>query len=425
MPRVLLVGTGAREHALAWKLRQSAAVDDIFVAPGNGGTTQVATNVPIQPRDIDGLVQAAKDLRINFYLASMDDPQPLGLVDRLSAEGIPCYGPTAAASRLESSKAWAKEFMTRHGIRTAGFATFGDHRAATAHVDSQPEGEFWVKASGLAAGKGAIGCNSRAEAHEALEQIMVRKEFGSAGDEVVIEQSLHGWETSAHAFCDGRVASLMPFASDHKRALDGNQGLNTGGMGAFSPSDLVSPDLTEAIRKDVVARVMTGMKEEGIPFSGTLFPGLIITDDGLYVLEFNARFGDPEAQVLMPRLESDLFEVCSAAAAGGLANINVRWSSDHAVGVVLASGGYPSSYETGYEISGLEAVDPDVVVFQAGTRNEGGRLVTSGGRVLTVVATAETLAHARERAYDNARRISFKDVHYRRDIATSALRVED
>ncbi len=415
--RVLLVGTGAREHAVAWKLRQSKRVDELFIAPGNAGTARLGTNLPIQPKDIDGLVAAAKEHRIDFYLASMDDPQPLGLVDRLTAEGILCYGPTRAASQLEASKAFSKRFMLEHGIRTARAETFSDYREACAYVESLPDTGCVVKASGLAFGKGVIVCNNNAEALSALDIAMVRRDFGSAGDTVLIEQRLYGWETSAQAFCDGTRAVMMPFASDYKRAQDGDIGLNTGGVGAYCPSANVDDAFAADVRANVVERVMAGMAAAGTPFNGTLYPGLMVTADGTYVIEFNARFGDPEAEVLFPRLESDLFEVCEAAARGRLDEVDVRWSADAAVGVVLTSGGYPATYKVGHVIEGEENVDPDVVVFHAGTKQTARGLETSGGRVMTVVATGKTVAAARAKAYDNARRIQFMDVHYRKDIA--------
>ncbi len=415
--RVLMVGMGAREHAVAWKLRQSPDVDAIYVAPGNAGTAQVATNVPIGPKDIDALVGAAADLNIDFYLATMDDPQPLGLVDRLRERGLPCYGPTAAAAQIEASKAWSKQFMVDHGITTAAHRTFQDHGEAVGYVESLPDGPLVVKASGLAAGKGALVCDDREGALAALETIMLKRAFGASGDQVVVEERLQGWETSAHAICDGETAVVTPSATDYKLALTGGRGLNTGGMGAYSPSVDVTPELAAAIERDVVQPTIAGMAAMGRPFNGTLYPGLMITGAGNYVLEYNARLGDPEAQVLMARLNSDLFAICRAAAAGELASVDIEWSEEPAVGVVVASGGYPESYTTGHLIDGLDAVDDDVQVFHAGTKQTPEGIVTNGGRVLTVVARAPTLAAARAKAYDNARRIRFEGAYMRSDIA--------
>lgn len=415
--RVLLVGMGGREHAVAWKLRQSPLVDAIFIAPGNPGTAAFGTNVPVQPKDIDGLVNAAKNHRIDFYLATMDDPQPLGLVNRLTETGILCYGPTQAAARLESSKAWAKDFMVQRGIPTAVARSFTSYAEARAYVESIPEQKLWVKASGLAAGKGAIGCNNRWEALNALDIAMVRRDFGSAGDTVVIEQDMPGWETSAHAFCDGKTAKLMPFSTDYKRAQDGDIGLNTGGMGAYSPSIQVDETLADRINREIVEPMMLGMADIGAPYNGTLYPGIMVTPDGPKVVEVNARLGDPETQVLIPRLESDLFEVCHAAALGRLDQVEVRWSPKAAVGVVMASGGYPATYKMAYRIEGLDTLDADVMVFQAGTKDDVRGLVTNGGRVLTVVALGDTLEAARAKVYANVSRIHFADAQYRKDIA--------
>ncbi len=414
--RVLIVGMGAREHAIAWKLRQSPKVDELFIAPGNAGTARLGTNLPIQPKDIEGLVAAAKDLRIDFYLASMDDPQPLGLVDRLTAAGVLCYGPTAAAARLEASKAFSKQFMVEQGIRTAPARSFDNYREACAYVETLPDRGIVVKASGLAAGKGVIVCNDNAEALNALDIAMVRRDFGSAGDTVLIEQRLRGWETSAHAFCDGKTARMMPFASDYKRAQDGDIGLNTGGMGAYSPSALVDDALAAKIREEVVDRTLAGMAERGTPFNGTLFPGLMVTDEGPFVIEFNARFGDPETQVLLPRLESDLFEICEAAALGRIETASIRWSERATVGVVLASGGYPATYKLAYVIEGEDSIDPGVLVFHAGTKVDARGVVTNGGRVLTVVASGASVGEARKKAYDNVGRIRFVDMQFRKDI---------
>ncbi|MEO9254141.1 MAG: phosphoribosylamine--glycine ligase, partial [Tepidiformaceae bacterium] len=339
------------------------------------------------------------------------------LVGRLTAAGVLCYGPTKAASQLEASKVFSKRFMVEHGIRTAQAVTFSDYRDACAYVEALPDTGIVVKASGLAAGKGVMVCNNNTEALTALDIAMVRRDFGSAGDTVLIEQRLTGWETSAHAFCDGKTAVMMPFSSDYKRAGDGETGLNTGGMGAYSPSALVDGALAQEVRDNVVAKVMAGMAAEGTPFNGTLYPGLMITTDGVYVIEFNARFGDPETQVLIPRLESDLFEICEAAARGELDKVDVRWSDQAAVGVVIASGGYPATYKMGHLIEGEESVDDEVLVFHSGTKRTARGLETNGGRVMTVVARGSTVAEARAKAYDNAKRITFMDAFYRKDIA--------
>jgi phosphoribosylamine--glycine ligase len=419
--RVLLVGGGGREHAVAWKLSQSPAVGEIVVAPGNAGTAQLARNLDLRPTDIDGLVRAARELRIDFYLATMDDPQPLGLVDRLQAEGVLCYGPVAGAARIEASKAWAKAFMERHGIPTARARSFESFDEAVAWVDSLPEQRLWVKASGLAAGKGAVGVASREEAVAVLRSMLVDRAFGDAGCTVVVEEDLAGFETSAHAFCDGRSAMLWPFATDYKRALDGAQGLNTGGMGAYAPTRGIDERLAGTVSERVIAPVLAGMAAEGHPFVGTLFPGLMVRDGDVKVIEYNARSGDPETQVHMLRLESDLYEVTRAAAEGRLQDVEVRWAAEPAVGVVLVPGGYPGRYETGHPIEGLERVDPDVFVFHGGTKVVDGQVVTSGGRALTVAARGATIAEARERVYDNVRRIHFRDMHYRTDIALEAV----
>lgn len=419
--RVLLAGSGAREHATAWKLRQSAHVEDVFVAPGNSGTALLATNLPVKTTDIDGLVAAAKANRIDFFLACSDDPQPLGLVDRLQAAGILCYGPSAAAARIEGNKSWAKAFMARHRIPTAEGRSFDDYAAACDYVESLSEGKLWVKASGLAAGKGAVGCESRSEALATVKEMLVGHQFGTSSDTVVIERDMPGWETSAHAFCDGKVAVLWPFSTDYKRALDGGEGLNTGGMGAYSPSAGVSEALAGDIKRVVVDPVIAGMAAEGHPYNGTLYPGIMVTAEGPKIVEYNARQGDPETQVLLPRLESDLYEVTRAAALGELGTIDIKWSSRPAVGIVIASRGYPEAFDTGFPVRGLESVDPGVLVFHAGMKAVDGAFVTSGGRVCTVVATGETMAEARAIAYDNARRITFENAYYRTDIALEAV----
>jgi len=419
--RVLLVGQGGREHATAWKLLQSPNVSAVFVAPGNSGTGLIATNLPHKTTDIDGIVAAARRNRIDFYLACSDDPQPLGLVDRLQAEGIACYGPSAAAARIEANKAWAKAFMARHGIPSADGKSFDDYAAACAYVESLPPGKLWVKASGLAAGKGAIGCETHSEALAAVRDMLVGHQFGASSDTVVIERDMPGWETSAHAFCDGKTAVLWPFSTDYKRALDGGQGLNTGGMGAYSPSVGVSDSLAADIKRIVVDSLIAGMAAEGHPYNGTLYPGIMVTAEGPKIVEYNARQGDPETQVLLPRLESDLYEITRAASRGELASVDIRWSPRPAVGIFVASCGYPDKFETGFPVRGLDAMDPGVHAFHAGIKAVDGGFVTSGGRVCTVVATGETMAEARAIAYDNARRITFENAYYRTDIALEAV----
>lgn len=421
MTRVLLVGSGAREHATVWKLRQSRHVDEVFVAPGNAGTALLATNLAPKSTDVDGIVEAAVANKVDFYLASSDDPQPLGLVDRLQESGILCYGPSAAAARIEGSKAWAKEFMAKNGIPTAEGESFNRLSTATEFIESLPAGKLWVKASGLAAGKGAVGCETHEIAIAAAREMLIDRQFGTSSETIVIERDMPGWETSAHAFCDGKTAVLWPFSTDYKRALDGGQGPNTGGMGSYSPSAGVSESLSADIKRIVVDPLMTGMAAAGHPYNGTLYPGLMVTADGPKIVEYNARSGDPETQVLLPRLESDLYEVTHAAALGKLASFTVRWSPNPTVGIVVASRGYPESFETGFPIAGLDAVDPDVHVFHGGTRAVDGGFVTSGGRVCTVVASGKTMKEARERAYDNVRRISFENAYYRTDIAQEAV----
>ena len=349
-----------------------------------------------------------------------EEPLAHGLVDRLAVEGIAAFGPAQNAAEIESSKVFSKEFMARHSIPTAPFATFDAADAARAHIEAQ-SGALAVKADGLALGKGVIVTSSKQQALEALETIMSQRAFGAAGDRVVIEQRLSGREVSAHAFTDGETVAHLPFACDHKPVFDGDQGPNTGGMGAYSPPDWLEEATADAIHRDVTETAIRAMMAEGRPYRGLLYPGLMITDEGPQVIEFNCRFGDPEAQVLLPRLESDLLEVFWAVANNRLGAIELQWSSDACVGVVLASGGYPGPYEKGLPIEGLADLEAGVLVFHAGTaRRDDGALVTAGGRVLTVVAMGATLADAREKAYRNVDRIRFEGRHFRRDIGAAS-----
>jgi phosphoribosylamine--glycine ligase len=418
---VLLVGSGAREHALAWKLRQSPRLTDLFIAPGNAGTAALGTNLPLKASDLEGLAQAARDNRCKLVVVGPEDPLARGLVDRLAVEGIAAFGPGQAAARIESSKAFAKELMGRHGIPTAPFAVFGNRTDARNHVQGLGEPPV-VKADGLAAGKGAIVCDSREEALQAVDLMMGEgAAFGAAGRTVVIEERLSGREVTAHAFTDGRTTLPMPFSCDYKRALDGDEGPNTGGMGAYSPPAWLDAGIARRIDEGITAAAVNAMMAEEVPYRGVLYPGVIVTPDGPKVLEFNCRFGDPETQALLPRLKTDLLEICLAVADNRLHEIEVEWSEEACVAVVLASRGYPDEYETGFPISGLSQVEPDVMVFHAGTAlAQDGSVVTSGGRVLTVAALGETLTEARTRAYRNVQHIHFSRCHYRRDIAAPA-----
>ncbi len=413
---VLLIGSGAREHAIAWKLRQSRRLDELFIAPGNPGTAGLGANLSIADSNFEAIVGACREHRIDLVVVGNEDPLAAGLVDRLAVEGIAAFGPTKAAAEIEWSKAFAKQLMARHGIPTAPFAVFDDEATARTYVESNT-GHLVVKADGLAKGKGTIVPSSPAAALAALETIMVRREFGASGDRVVIEQRLSGREVSAHAFTDGQTVVDLPFACDHKPVFDGDRGPNTGGMGAYSPPDWLDESVAQAIRSDVTEAAVRAMATEGRPFRGLLYPGLMITTDGPMVIEFNCRFGDPEAQALLPRLESDLLEIFWAVADNRLHEAEVRWSQDACVAVALASGGYPGAYETGFPIEGLSELDTDALIFHSGTRRLDDRtLVTAGGRVLTIAATGGTLAEAREKAYRNVERVRFQGAHYRRDI---------
>ncbi|MCH7836724.1 MAG: phosphoribosylamine--glycine ligase [Chloroflexi bacterium] len=418
---VLLVGSGAREHALAWKLRQSPKLTDLFVAPGNAGTAALGTNLPLKAADVEGLTKAAKEHRCELVVVGPEDPLARGLVDRLAVEGIAAFGPSQAAARIESSKAFAKGLMKRHGIATARSAVFSNRTDARNHIESLSEPPV-VKADGLAAGKGAIVCYSKEQALRAIDLLMGEDSaFGTAGQTVVIEEWLGGRELTAHAFTDGRTTLPMPFSCDYKRALDGDEGLITGGMGAYSPPGWLDAETAGRIDEQVTKAAVDGMMAEGTPYRGVLYPGIMVTPDGPKVLEFNCRFGDPEAQVLLPRLKTDLLEVCLAVANNRLHELEVEWSAQACVAVVLASGGYPEKYRTGFPISGLAQLEEDVMVFHAGTAlADDGSVVSSGGRVLTVAALGDTLTEARAKAYHNVQHIHFSRCHYRRDIAAPA-----
>ena len=418
---VLVVGSGAREHALVWKLRQSPRLKDLFIAPGNAGTASLTTNVDVKASDVEGLVQLAKDRRIDLVIVGPEDPLSRGLVDRLAVEGIAAFGPTQAAARIESSKAFSKELMLRHGIPTASARTFDNRTDARNYVESQ-SGGLVVKADGLTAGKGVFVCDTTEEALAAIDKMMGEEAvFGASGSTVLVEERLTGREVSAMAFTDGVTVAPMPFACDYKRIGDGDEGPNTGGMGAYSPPPWLDEAQEPVIHETITEAAVAAMMEEGAPYRGVLYPGLMVTKDGPRVIEFNCRFGDPEAQVLIPRLKSDLLEICLAVANNRLSEAEIEWSTDAAVAVVMASGGYPGDYATGYDIAGLGSLEDDVLVFHAGTTfGEAGQVITNGGRVLTVVATGSSLTEARAKVYRNVQRIHFTNAYYRRDIAAPA-----
>ncbi len=419
--KVLVVGSGGREHTLAWKLSQSPLLSELYALPGNPGTAQVAQNLPVSADDTDGVVDAAVENEIELVVVGPEVPLANGITDALMAKGIRVFGPTAAAAQLESSKAFAKTFMQRHGIPSAGFEVFTDYEKALDHVRGRGM-DFVIKASGLAAGKGVILPADQEEAQRALREIMVDERFGAAGERVVIEDKLVGREVSLLAFSDGEHILPMPTAQDHKRLLDNDRGPNTGGMGTFAPSPSMTAAEIEDACKRMLQPVIDGMRAEGNPFIGVLYGGLILTDSGVQVLEYNCRFGDPETQVILPLLESDLLEIMLACVAGNLAQVapSVRWSDGAALCVVLASGGYPGTYKKGIEISGLDSLPDDVWAFHAGTTQKNGAIVTNGGRVLGMTARGPNITEARKIVYAGIEKIHFEGMQYRKDIAKPA-----
>jgi phosphoribosylamine--glycine ligase len=418
--RILITGSGGREHALAWKLSQSPGVEKIFIAPGNAGTSRIGENVSIAAEDVPSLLAFAKANAIDFTVVGPDDALAAGVVDAFEDAGLKIFGPRQAAARLESSKAFAKDFMIRHGIPTADYREFTDSAAAREYCRSAKY-PLVVKADGLALGKGVIIAANFAEADSALRLCMEDRAFGDAGSRVVIEEFLEGVECSIHALVDGSNYLLFPDCRDHKKAHDGDQGPNTGGMGTISPSGSVDDSLRARIRTEILDRFIAGIKKDKLDFRGMLFPGLMLTASGPKVLEFNCRWGDPETQVLVRRLDSDLLPLLEATAAGALSSLTPAWNEKAAVCVILASGGYPGSYEKGKAITCLAdaATVDSVEVFHAGTKAAGDDILTNGGRVLGVTAKADSLEAARSLAYQAADRISFEGVQRRNDIGAT------
>ncbi len=415
---ILIVGGGGREHTIAQTLLKSKNCGKIYMAPGNGGTAAIAQNLPIKATDIEGVVKAAKEYKIDLVFVAPDDPLMLGMVDRLEKEGIRAFGPRSNAAIIEGSKVFSKELMKKYNIPTAYYEVFDNSEAAIAYIRKQGSFPTVIKAEGLALGKGVIIAEDLAAAEAGVHEIMDDKVFGDAGNRVVIEEFLSGPEVSVLAFCDGKTVVPMVSAQDHKRALDFDKGLNTGGMGTFSPSRIYTNELAEECMEKIFKPTVSAMQSENRAFKGVIYFGLMITKDGPKVIEYNARFGDPETQVVLPRLKTDFLEIINAVIDERLDEIDILWEDNACVCVVAASGGYPVKYEKGYEIKGLEKLAEldDVMVFHAGTDIKDGKLVTSGGRVLGVTAKAKDLDSAIKRAYSAISEIEFKDMHYRRDI---------
>ncbi len=415
--RVLIVGSGGREHAIAESAKKSPKVDKIYCAPGNAGIGQIAECVPIGAMEFDKLAAFAKEQKIDFTIVGMDDPLVGGIVDVFEAEGLKVFGPRKNAAILEGSKAFSKDLMKKYKIPTAAYENFDDPTKAIAYLETAKM-PIVLKADGLALGKGVLICNTLEEAKAGVKEIMEDKKFGSAGNHMVVEEFMTGREVSVLSFVDGKTIKIMSSAQDHKRAKDGDQGLNTGGMGTFSPSPFYTKEVDEFCHKYIYQATVDAMAAEGRPFTGIIFFGLMLTEDGPKVLEYNARFGDPEAQVVLPRMKNDMIEVMEACVEGKLSDINLEFEDNAAVCVVLASDGYPVSYEKGFEIRGLEAFDKEegYYCFHAGTAGKDGKMVTNGGRVLGITAKGKDLQEARTNAYQATEWVEFDNKYMRHDI---------
>lgn len=417
--KVLVIGGGGREHAVCKKLSESKDVTQILCAPGNAGIAQVARCIPeVKATDVEGIVALAKNEKVDFVCVTPDDPLALGCVDRLEEEGIPAFGPTAYAAQMEASKIFSKNLMRKYGIPTAKCEIFTEMDKALAYLDTQ-KAPIVVKADGLALGKGVVVAATIEEAKNAVIEMMEGGKFGKSGARVLIEECMVGREVTVLCFCDGKTIRPMPASQDHKRVFDGDKGLNTGGMGAFAPSPLYTEEIAERTEKEILIPTLNAMNSEGFTFKGVLYVGLMLTKDGPKVVEYNARFGDPETQAVLPLLESDLFAIMRAVREGRLAETDIRWKKESAACIVLASGGYPEKYESGKLISGLEDAEAaGATVYHAGTKKTDAGYVTAGGRVLGVTALGDTLADAVHSAYAAAEKIHFEGAHMRRDIGS-------
>ena len=425
--KVLVVGSGGREHAVVRKLKESALKPEVICAPGNGGISADAECVEIRATDVDGMVEYAVNHKVDYVVVTPDDPLALGMVDALKQAGIPAFGPTKAAARIEASKVFSKNLMEKYSIPTASYEVFESAREAASYVRRANRYPTVIKADGLALGKGVLIAQNEAEAMEAIRSLMVDKAFGESGSRIVIEEFLTGVEVSVLAFADGETVIPMVSSMDHKRALDHDEGLNTGGMGTIAPSPYYTAEIAERCKKEIFLPTMKAMKAEGCPFSGCLYFGLILTADGPKVIEYNSRFGDPETQSVLPLLDGDLLKIMIACTEGKLEESMVSWKKAAAACVVEASGGYPGPYEKGKEILGMNRMGQldGVTIFHAGTRYEAGRYYTNGGRVLGITAVAPTLKEALEQAYAGVDKVTFEGMHVRRDIGAKALKGND
>lgn len=415
--KILIIGSGGREHAIGWKIFQSKNVLQIFFAPGNAGTVQIGTNVDIKATDIDKLLEFAKQEKIDLTLALPDDPLALGIVDEFQKANLRIWGPTKKAAEIESSKVFSKNFMQKHGLPTAKFVTFNGFEQAKEYIKNRTF-PIVIKADGLAFGKGVVICEKLNEAILTLENIFIKKIFGDSGNSVVIEEFLSGREISIHALSDGINYKIFPTSQDHKRIGEGNIGPNTGGMGVVGPLSFVDKEMMRRIEEEIIAPTLEAMRNDGAPFEGILYPSLMLTEDGPKIIEFNARFGDPEAQVYMRLLDTDFLEVINACLDKKLNQIEIKWKNLFACNIALASEGYPGSYKKEEDIYGIDEAEMqnDIVVFHAGTKIKENKLVTNGGRVLGVSAVGDTLEDALTKAYKAIEKISFEGMQYRRDI---------
>ena len=421
--KVLVVGSGGREHAVIRALSKNKSIDEIVCAPGNGGIASLATCVNITATDVDGMVDYAKNNGVDFCVVTPDDPLALGMVDAMEAAGIPSFGPNKKAAQIEASKVFAKGLMKKYGIPTAAYEVFTDPADVLAYLQKRNTWAAVIKADGLALGKGVLIAQNEEEAKAAVKELMVDKKFGASGNEVVVEEFMEGPEVSVLSFTDGHVIVPMVSSMDHKRADDGDKGLNTGGMGTIAPSPVYTPEVAKECMEKIFVPTMHAMNKEGRTFKGVLYFGLMLTKDGPKVVEYNCRFGDPETQVVLPLLKSDLFTIMRAVHDEKLADLDIEWSDEAAACIMEASGGYPESYKKGYEIHGLDenGQHPGVYVYHSGTKKENGKFYTNGGRVLGIMATGSDLKEALAKAYAAVDEIGFENMHYRHDIGRKVL----